>query len=94
MADVRRLLAAASLVAIAPVSMAMATQRTATLAVSVQVVDACGAATGPSGLAGQSCTGSSQPIAVHQEAPAAAQSATSGSAIERQAEGTLITVIY
>jgi hypothetical protein len=73
---------------------ALGEQRHATMTVSVEVVDACRAETGESGLAGQACRSRAQPVAVLREATSS--TAPGGSApLTRLAEpGGYVTVVY
>jgi hypothetical protein len=88
-------LAAASL----PVG-ATAGQRSATLTVSVQVVDGCASATGGEGLATQACNGSAQPVAVQQDSTAAgdtgppADEPVAREPVARETDTQHVTVIY
>jgi hypothetical protein len=88
-------LAAAALALSGLTGPATAGQRSATLSVSVQVVEACATATDGTGVAEQACSGPTRPIAIegHSTEPADAQPVVDAP-IARTAEQRIITIIY
>lgn len=75
---------------------AVAEQRQATLLVTVEVVDACSAATGTSGLEAQGCESGATPVAVIRESAAGGPAGDDPSApVARVAEPSgYVTVVY